>query len=85
MSLRRTTVAFGLAVLASVASIAVADDAKADAAVEKARKDVDEAVDKTASSAKKLNRKTKRGAKKAVKATGAAIERTGDKLEDAAR
>ncbi len=83
--MRRLTTALCLVFLASLGSIAVADDGKSEAAVDKTRKEVDEAVDKTASSAKKLKRKAKRGAKKAVKETGKAIDRTADKIEDAAR
>ena len=70
---------------ATSGSIALAGDSKADEALEHARAKVDDATDRTASSAKKLGSKVKRNSKKMAKDTGTAVRKTGDKIEDAAK
>jgi hypothetical protein len=70
---------------ATLGSVAFAGETKAADAAEAAGNKIGEAADKTADEAKKVGRAVKSKTKKALKATGAAVEQAGNKIDGPAR
>jgi ElaB/YqjD/DUF883 family membrane-anchored ribosome-binding protein len=73
------------ALVAGLASVGHAGETKAARVAEDAGDKVGEAADKTSAEAHKAGRAIKHKTKKVVRQTGAAVERTGDKIEEAAK
>ena len=77
------TIVRGLLVVVACAALRSFAFAGETGAGEKAGAKIDEAAAKTADEAKLVGRKVKRTTKKTVKKTGAALDKAGDKIEDA--
>ena len=68
--------------LATFGSLANGGETRAANAAEKAGARVGEAADATAAETKKVGHQIKRETKKSLKATGAALDRAGNKIEE---